>query len=53
MDGEVKQKNGDLFKLYLEFLSLFNEQYPDCTIVIIGNRQDYGNEFAMELIMSN
>ncbi len=39
-------ENSKLFELYAEFLSLYNENYPENLICIVGTRDNPGHIFA-------
>lgn len=47
MNGGVDAElDTDEFQIYLEFLTLFHETQPNSTIIIIGDRENFGHEFA-------
>lgn len=53
MDGKDKTENLTNFNIYSDFLSFYQENYNENFIILIGDKDQYGHEFALELIKTS
>lgn len=53
MVSNAKDSNKELFNLYLDFFTEYNEFFPQTFIVIIGDQGNLGHQFVMDLIEKN
>ena len=49
----MEVRNDRLFELYAEFLSLYHENYPSNMILILGDKDEPGYDFAHKLLISD